>query len=277
MSNSVIQLSVQTDHSYSAGELRDPVSKATIEFFDSFEPSPGSTKIAFSSSDGLDPKEFSSAPSLGFGELRCISQACVSDVSVFESSSSLASIDPALLANADTAGMLNIMNEQASFEALNSELLSAMPRVKHALGGELSYSELTQLIADIQAQVLDLNALSQDVFGELSGEVNNAVHEVAEFDTDSLLASMQIDSGLFAQPELAGNLHSLAYEATLDGLFTSPEAFPLTLDFSNPNSIQEASELFASAGGTSSISSTASNPDSDSGLPSGATGSNELG
>ena len=58
MSNSVIQLSVQTDHSYSAGELRDPVSKATIEFFDSFEPSPGSTKIAFSSSDGLDPKNF---------------------------------------------------------------------------------------------------------------------------------------------------------------------------------------------------------------------------
>jgi hypothetical protein len=276
MSNSVIQLSAQTDHSYSAGELLDPVSRATIEFFDSYEPHPGSSKISFSSFDGLDTKEFSGATSLGFGELRCISQACVSDVSVFESSSSLANVDPALLANADSAGILNTMNEQVSFETLNSELLSAMPRVKHALGGELSYSELTQLIADIQAQVLDLNSLSQDVFGELSGEVNHAVSEFAEFDTDSLLASMQIDSGLFAQPELAGNAHSLAYAATLDGLFTSPEAFPLTLDFSSPNSIQEASELFASAGGTSSISSTASNSDSDSGLSSGAAGSSDL-
>ncbi|WP_205882405.1 hypothetical protein [Limnobacter profundi] len=276
MSNSVIQLSVQTDHSDAAGGLLAPISRATIEFFDTFESSSGSSNIAFSSFDGLDPKEFSSAPSLGFGELRCISQACVSDVSVFESSSSLASVDPALLANADTAGILNTMNEQASFEALNAELLSAMPRVKHALGGELSYSELTQLIADIQAQVLDLNALSQDMFGELSSEVGNAVHEVAEFDTDSLLASMQIDSGLFAQPELAGNAHSLAFAATLDGLFTSPEAFPLTLDFSSPNSIQEASELFASAGGTSSISSTASSSDTDSGLSSGAAGSSDL-
>ena len=134
MSNSVIQLSVQTDHSDTAGGLLAPISRATIEFFDTFESSSGSSNIAFSSFDGLDSKEFSSAPSLGFGELRCISQACVSDVSVFESSSSLASVDPALLANADTAGILNTMNEQASFEALNAELLSAMPRVKHALG-----------------------------------------------------------------------------------------------------------------------------------------------
>jgi len=59
-------------------------------------------------------------------------------------------------------------------------------------------------------------------------------------------------------------------------LFTSPEAFPLTLDFSSPNSIQEASELFASAGGTSSISSTASSSDTDSGLSSGAAGSSDL-
>ncbi|VWX33976.1 hypothetical protein [Limnobacter sp. 130] len=277
MSNSVIQLSVQTDLSYSAGELRDPVSRATIEFFDSYEPSAASSRIAFSSADGLDPKEFSSAPSLGFGELRSISQACVSDVSVFESSSSLASVDPALLANADSAGILNTMNEQVSFEALNSELLDVMPRVKHALDGELSHSELTQLIADIQAQVLDLNTLSQDVFGELSNEVNNAVQEVSAFDVDSLLTSMQIDSGLFAQPELAGSSHSLAFAATLDALFTSPEAFPLTLDFSSPNSIQEASELFASAGGASSISSTASNADVDGGLPTSGPGSSDLG
>lgn len=277
MSNSVIQLSVQADSSYAAGELRDPVNRATIEFFDSFEPSSGSSKIAFSSSDGLDPKEFSNAPSLGFGELRCISQACVSDLSVFESASSLASVEPALLANADTAGILNTMNEQVSFEALNSDLLDVIPRVKYALDGELSHSELTQLIADIQAQVLDLNTLSQDMFGDLSGDVSNAIQEVASFDADSLLTSMQIDSGLFAQPELAGGAHSLAYAATLEGLFTSPEAFPLTLDFSSPSSIQEASELFASAGGASSISSTASNSDTDSGLSSGGTGSSDLG
>ena len=98
MSNSVIQLSAQTDHSYSAGELLDPMSRATIEFFDSYEPHPGSSKISFSSFDGLDTKESSGVTSLGFGEFRCISQACVSDVSVFESSSCLANVDPALLA-----------------------------------------------------------------------------------------------------------------------------------------------------------------------------------
>ncbi|MFN7505635.1 MAG: hypothetical protein ACK5Q1_08740, partial [Limnobacter sp.] len=270
-------LSVQTDHGHVAGELSSSVGRATIEFFDVSEPSPGLSKIAFSSLDGLDPKTFSSASFLGLGEFRCISQSCVSDVSVFESASILASVEPALLSNADTAGILNTMNEQASFEALNSELLNALPRVKHALGGELAYSELTQLIADIQSQVLDLNTLSQNMFGELSGEVNSAMQEVSGFDTDSLLDSMQIDSGLFAQPELLGNTNSLALEATLDGLFTSPEVFPLTLDFSNPNGIQEASELFAATGGSSSISSTASSFDSDSGsFSTGTSGSNDL-
>lgn len=277
MSNSIIQLSVQGDTSYAAGELRDPVSRATIEFFDSFEPSSGSSRIAFSSSDGLDAKEFLNAPSLGLGELRCISQACVSDISVFESASSLAVVEPALLANAGTAGALNTMHEEVSFEALNSDLLHVMPRVKHALDGELSHSELTQLIADIQAQVLDLNTLSQQMYGDLSDEVNYTAQEVAFFDSDSLLTSMQIDSGLFAQPELAGEVHSLAFAATLDGLFTSPEVFPLTLDFSSQSSIQEASELFASAGGASSISSTPSNSEADTGLSSGSSGSSDLG
>lgn len=277
MSNSVIQLSVHADTGPFAGQLLDPVSKATIEFFDSFEPSSGSTRISFASTDSLDSREFASAQSLGFGELRCVSQACVSDVSVFESSATLASVDPGLLASAHTAGIMdNMTTEHLSFQSLNSELLSAMPRVKNALDGELNHSELTQLIADIQAQVLELNSLGQNLFDDLSGEVNNAVTGLGELDTESLLASMQIDSGLFAQPELATNTHSLALAATLDGLFTSPEAFPLTMDFSNSSSIQEASELFASTSGTSSISSTASNTDSESGLPNSNSGNSDF-
>ncbi|WP_369812131.1 1-deoxy-D-xylulose-5-phosphate synthase N-terminal domain-containing protein [Mycobacterium tuberculosis] len=54
-------------------------------------------------------------------------------------------------------------------------VLSAMPRVKHALGGELSYSELTQLIADIQAQVLVNEQVS---FEALNSELLSAMPRV---------------------------------------------------------------------------------------------------
>ena len=92
MPNSVIQLSVQADTNENVGELFAPISKATIEFFESFEPSSSSgSMITFGSLDGMGFKELSAAQSSGLGELRCISQACVSDISVFESNASLAS------------------------------------------------------------------------------------------------------------------------------------------------------------------------------------------
>lgn len=276
MSNSAIHLSVNQLSSQTAGELLVPANKATIEFFDVFEAPTGTTSVSFGSLDGIAAKGLVSANLPGVGELRCISQACVSDVSVFESSESLASVDPGLLASVDAAGIMTNMNDQISFQALNTELLSALPRVKHALDGELSHAELTQLIVDIQAQVLELNSLSQDMFGDLSLETSQAVADAGQQDSDGLLVSMHIDSGLLAQPDLAAGVNTLSSAATLDGLFTSPEAFPLTLDFSSPSRVQEASELFASTGGSSSISSTASNSETDSGLSGTNPGSSDL-
>ena len=232
MSNPIIQLSVQSDSSQSVGELISPVSKATIEFFDQYQPTYGGHQISLNSNEGFNTKDFGVSQSLGFGELRCISQACVSDVSAFESDSSLVNVDPGLLANEGAAGIMESMNESITFEALNSELLCAVPRLQSALDGQLDYNQLSQLITDMQAQVLELNTLSQDLFGDLAEDVQDATLAMNELDTDSLITAMQIDSGLFAQPGLAGsNVHSLALEATLDGLFTSPEAFPLTMDF----------------------------------------------
>ena len=112
MSHSSIQLSVQVDNSGAAGLHLDPVSKATIEFFDNFQPSSDSATTLFSPADGLDFKEFASAPSFGLGEIRCISQACISDVSVFEGLSSLVNLDSASLENVDLTSIANIMNEQ---------------------------------------------------------------------------------------------------------------------------------------------------------------------
>lgn len=273
MSNPIIQLSVQSDSSQGVGELISPVSKATIEFFDQYQPTYGGHQISLNPNDGFTTKDFGVSQSLGFGELRCISQACVSDVSVFESDDSLANVDPGLLANEGAAGIMESMNESITFEALNSELLCAVPRLQSALDGQLDYNQLSQLIADIQAQVLELNSLSQELFGDLTDDVQEAVLAMNELDTDSLITAMQIDSGLFAQPGLAGsNVHSLALEATLDGLFTSPEAFPLTMDFSNPGSVQEASELFAATGSVSSISSTASSSETDAGFGASSSG-----
>lgn len=284
MSNFTIQLSAQADHSDLAGAQLAPASSATIEFFDQFQPSTDATTISLSPADGLNFKDLTGTSSLGFGDLRCISQACVSDVSVIESTANLASIDPALLANTDSIaesssnsmGIQNFMNEQMSFESLNADLLNAMPQLKHALDGNLSHSELSQLILDIQAQVLELNGLSQELFGSLTNDVHTAVHEFSELDSSALLTSMQIDSSYFAEPVLSATSHSLAFETTLDGLFTSPEAFPLTLDFSNPSSIREASELFASTGAGSSISSSASDLESNGGLVDGGSISSNL-
>ena len=150
-----------------------------------------------------------------------------------------------------------------------------MPRVQNALSGQLGHEELSQLIADIQAQVLELNTLSQDLFGDLSGDVNEAAASAGDMDADALLASMQIDSGVFAEPLLASFGDSAAYSTTLDGLFTSPESFPLTMDFSSPTSVKEASDLFASTGSTSSISSTASSSDAEGGVVGSTPGSSD--
>jgi len=274
MSDFAIHLSVNPQPDQSDLGTFELGQAATIEFFDRSESSFGGNKIQLNYLDGINNQESGSAR---LGDLFCISNACVSDPGVFESISSIASVDPGLLAYSQPAPVMDNMNIESSLHVLNSELLGSMPKLQLAMNGGLSYDELTQLIQDVQAQVLELNAISQDVFGDLSADVNLAASEMETLGLQSILDSMQVDSHVFSDARFSGLDNSLALEATLDGLFTSPEAFPLTLDFSNPNGIQEASELFASASGAgSSISSAAMGTDAESVFSGPTSGSSDF-
>jgi len=253
MATSAIHLSVQAGSNSPGGELLNPVSTATIEFFGSFAQTPGNSSVVLNAMNGVSLK-----CSAGVGDFQLTSQACVSDSSLVAVELNHSDLNTALLANEGFAIMSDNMGDSTSLQALNQDLLNALPQIKQALNGGMGATELSQLIADLQAQMLELNTLSQHVFGDASLETDLAVTDISLMDDEELLSSMQIDCNLFAQPEPTSGSTVLAFEATLDGLFTSPEAFPLTLDFSNPNSIQEASELFALTGSSAGISSNAS-------------------
>ncbi|MCZ8014257.1 MAG: hypothetical protein O9274_01020 [Limnobacter sp.] len=273
MSDFAIHLSVSTQPEQAAVGVFELDHAATIEFFDRSEPSFGGNRIQLTYLDGINNQDSGSER---LGDLLCVSNLCVSDPGVFESITSIASVDPGLLAYSQPTPVMDNMNIESSLHALKSELLGSMPKLQLAMNGELAYDELSQLIQDIQAQVLDLNSINQDLFGDLSTDVNSAVASLETLESYSLLDSMQIDIGEFSDYEFSGLGNSLALEATLDGLFTSPEAFPLTLDFSNPNGIQEVSELFASASGAgTSISSTALATDVDTSFPGSTPGSTD--
>lgn len=268
MSNSVIKISVQASPSQAGVDLPGTLSSATIEFFDSYQPVQSVGVVSIQAIDSVSVKDLAGSLPDGIGNLRCVSLACISDATVYESASAIANVDPGLLASIDPATGVSMMSSpDTSFESLNSNLLDAMPRLKMALDGQLTHSELSQLIVDMQAQVLELNTLSQTLYGDLSGEVADRIADLQADGSDSLLVSMQLDSSLFAQPLVDDAAYaSLSSAATLDALFTSPEAFPLTLDFSNSSSVQAASELFVSAGSlSSSISSSANATDTDNG------------
>lgn len=275
MSDFAIQLTVTTQPETLASAVFELGNAASIEFFDHSEPAFGASRIQLSYTDGINNQD-SASEVAHIGDLFCTSSACVSDPGVFESIVSIASVDPGLLAYSQPAPVMDNMNMESGFQVLNPDILNSMPKLQMALNGGLSYDELSQLIQDIQAQVLELNSFNQDLFGDLSLDVNLAVNELETQDADSLLNAMQTDSLVISNPGLGSLDDSLALGATLDGLFTSPEAFPLTLDFSNPNGIQEASELFASACAGTSISSAALGTDADSSFPGTTPGSSDF-
>lgn len=262
----VIQLSAFTDANPVQGELYGSAQLASIQFFEGLHSSPVAEGISLSFQDGPLPRSTLSYPDTEFGELRCISQSCVSDVSLIQEAPTLSGFDADLLLANNMIHTGQLMTDETSIESLGSSLLGALPQVKQALGGELDATQLSQLIAELQSQLLELNSVTQDNFGDMTSELSLAVQEAEAQDTDSLLAALQQDAGLFTGSNLDSSLHGLVSEATLDGLFTAPEAFPLTLDFSNKNGIQEASELFAATSSAQSISSTARAGESDESL-----------
>lgn len=274
MSNFAIQMSASTQSDTLISQVCEPGGSASIEFFDHSEQSFGGNRIQLNYLDGINNQD-SASSSATFGDVLCISNACVSDPGVFESAVSIASVDPGLLSYSQSATMMNNVNVESGLHALNSELLNSMPKLQLALNGGLAYDELSLLIQDIQAQVLELNSINRDLFGDLSTDVNLAVADLETQEHHSLLEAMQADSSMFSNFELTGFGNSLALEATLDGLFTAPEAFPLTLDFSNADGIQEASELFASVSAGTSISSSALATDMDSSFPGSTPGSSD--
>ncbi|HEX4917493.1 MAG TPA: hypothetical protein VFV43_06325 [Limnobacter sp.] len=262
MSLQSILLTVNSDVTPEAGVLMDAVHATTLHVFDQSSPHEGANTLRITASDfpGSKPQ---TATELQLGDVRCVAQACISDVSVFGGDVSLAHVDPAFLADPDMVGMVSAMQSSMEIQDLGVEILHQIPGLQQALLGQLSLGDLNTLISQVQAQLLNLNAFAQEHYGDLSLEVDAAVAQIQHLSIgdDDLLASVQIDTSVLAQPHLAGFEQGLTLEATLDGLFTSPESFPLTLDFSSPSSVQEASELFASAG-ASSISSTATGSES---------------
>ena len=79
-----------------------------------------------------------------------------------------------------------------SWNTLVESAVSAAPP-KHSRFAALAAQSTSVIkLADIQAQVLELNTLSQDLFGDLSGDVNEAAANADDLDSDALLASMQI-------------------------------------------------------------------------------------
>lgn len=237
---------------------------ASIEFFDGTQPSGSHAGVSISFMDGLGAGTLLPGKVSGLGDLRCISQACISDVSLIQDNLPNPLFDTGLLVDNSLQGTVNSMSEDISFEELNAELLCSLPQVKQALNGDMDGPQVSQLIAELQSHLLELNAVSQELFGDFSAELNSAILEAESGSTDSLLTLIDQDGNLFADPATSHNLPGTGNEATLDGLFTAPEAFPLTLDFSNQHGIQEASELFAATSGSgSSISSTAHSDSSD--------------
>lgn len=275
MSDYAIRLSASTQPDSLVSGVFETGNGATIHFFDRSESSFGGNRIQLNCLDGTNNLD-SATDSARFGDFLCISNACVSDPGVFESLASIASVDPGLLAYSQSVPTMDNMNIESGLQALDYELINSLPRLQLALNGGLAQDELSQLIQDIQAQVLELNSINHDLFGDLSADVNVTVAELEMQDMQTLLDAMQTDSGTLFDSGLTGFGNSLALEATLDGLFTSPEAFPLTLDFSNPDGIQEASELFASASAGTSISSAALGADADNSFPGSTPGSSDF-
>ncbi|MCQ8897269.1 hypothetical protein NQT62_12570 [Limnobacter humi] len=267
MQPTAIQIQADDNHSTVQGELIDVARAASIRVFEHSAPSGDVGLVRLDSVSGV-LKGAHIQSTVGevstLGDVRLFASHCVSDSSLLGEHPLVSGTATAgLWMESEPAGALAHMTHDHSTAHLGHDLTGLIPKIDAALAGHLSAGELNQLIADLQSQVLDLNSGGQQLFGDLSSDIHSTVHELQGLDSHVLLSTMSLDSAYLGDPVLDAMTAStpLATLTTLDGLFTSPEAFPLTLDFSNPHSVHEATELFAAAGG-SSINSSASSADS---------------
>lgn len=231
-----------------------------------------SAPVSDSGVQGVSISAFQSGSEMFLGSHALISTQCISDVSLLSQGPDFLISDQALLIE----GAIQVHASHAGQEGqggfnmldLSQQLVENLSRISSGLHGNLSNSELSGLIHDVQAHLLNLASSTQDLYGEIGNDIEFASQSMENLPLDSLFASIQAD--LTAVEDVYSTPVELSHAAqtTLDALFTAPEAFPLTIDFSDSQHVESASELFSSlASHTSSgISSSAADDSSSAGV-----------
>lgn len=205
---------------------------------------------AASNMPGLTISAFQSGSELFLGNHALISTQCISDVSLVSQSSDFLISGQSLLIDGSvpTHSSTDVQENHGGVNVLDlsQQLVENLSRINSGLHGNLTNSELSGLIHDVQAHLLSLASSTQDLYGEISADVDLASQSMESMGLDDLFASIQAD--LTAVTDVYSSPAEVSHAAltTLDALFTAPEAFPLTLDFSDSQHVESASELFSS-------------------------------
>lgn len=146
----------------------------------------------------------------------------------------------------------------------SSRLNNIAADIHKAFAGELSLPEMQALVDQLQSDLLDFYAQSNDVFGELGEDISSASTQISSLDTDALLSSLQADQAGLSDWGHGALEPSLASGATLDALFAVPDHIPLTMDFSDSAHVESVAEFFNTE--ISSISSQAGTGSEDGGI-----------
>ncbi|MDH4394907.1 MAG: hypothetical protein QE278_04450 [Limnobacter sp.] len=221
---------------------------------------------------GYSISAFQSGSEMFLGNHALISTQCISDVSLISQSPDFLVSGQALLVEGsahlmaatalpDSHGGHNVLD-------LSQQLVDSLPKINSGLHGNLSSTELSGLIQDLQAHLLSLASSTQDLYGEMGVDIEFASQALdSSLGLEDLFASIQADLAAVADVYSSPVEMSHAAQTTLDALFTAPESFPLTLDFSDSQHVETASELFSSLAShtTSGISSSAADDASSAG------------
>lgn len=191
------------------------------------------------------------------GGVRCVSQHCVSDVSFVQPSAEHLLPDTSWVVHDIHGAVMAESHENTHLLNVGQSLADQLPKIHQGLEGQLNLHEMSQLINDLQSQLLQLNHTTQSLFPDLSLNLHEASGALSALPNEALLTSVQADTYSIFDSFSHHDHGVAAVHTTLDALFTSPEAFPLTLDFSDKHHVEQVHDLFSSHGG-SSISTSAS-------------------
>ncbi|WP_288107817.1 hypothetical protein [Limnobacter sp.] len=194
---------------------------------------------------------------ISVGGVQCAIEHCVSDVSLTQPMAEPVLPDTSWVVHDIHGAVMAQSHENAHLLNLGQSLADQLPKIHQGLEGQLNLHEMGQLISDLQNQLLQLNHTTQSLFPDLSLNLHDVSGALSTLPNEALLTSVQADTySIF--DTFSHHDHGVAgVHTTLDALFTSPEAFPLTLDFSDKHHVEQVHDLFSSHG-SSSISTSAS-------------------